>query len=222
MRQSIYYQSNWSNEVIVTECPEYPQLNDKRGQIQFHNEHNQHYLVIFNAPIPNGTFAVHINSQYLEPLYKIKKFGIKTPGQNQVDTVLVPNLFFCDNMILSNISIKFHLKLFELMRSIYVRPEKTLVVKATNALCVELTKLGNETKSQLFIPFKIPFQTFVGSTCQSGNDLYFFQLSDDVSDDDLQTVFAEEGSIEINEATFATLDQEKTVNSSIIDFCMKW
>ena len=218
----LHYQSNLSNKVIVRNCRDYPQLNDKRGQIQFDNEHNQHYLVVFESNIPNGTFAVHINSRYLELVYKIKKLGVTTPCQNQVDTVTVPNLFCCDNMTLSNISIKFHLKLFELMRSRYVRPEKALVVNATNALSAELLKLDNENKSHLFIPFKMPFQTFVGSTCQSGNGLYIFQLSDDVSDDNLETIFSEEGSIEISEATFETLRQDNTVHPSIIDFCMKW
>jgi hypothetical protein len=50
----------------------------------------------------------------------------------------------------------------------------------------------------------------------------FFQLSNEVSDDILQRVFAEEGTIELNEAKLATLAPGKTLHSTIIDFCVKW
>ena len=68
----IYYQSNVSNEIIVRDCPEYPQLNDSQGQIQSYNQQIGQYLVIFNSPNPTGAYAIHLYSQYLEPLHKIK------------------------------------------------------------------------------------------------------------------------------------------------------
>ena len=109
------------------------------------------------------------------------------------------------------------------MRSRYIRPEKTLVIQSTNALRVELTKLDNDSSSQLsFMPFKMPFWIFAGSTCKSGCGLFFSQLSNEVSDDILQRVFAEEGTIELNEAKLATLAPGKTLHSTIIDFCVKW
>ncbi len=50
-----------------------------------------------------------------------------------------------------------------------------LVIQSTNALHVELAKLDNEGISQpSFMPFKMPFQIFAGSTCKSGYGLVFF------------------------------------------------
>jgi hypothetical protein len=220
----IFYRNNFLSEIVVRDCAEYPQLNDSRGQIQSYNQQIGQYLVKFNSPNLTCAYAMHLCSQYLEPLHKIKKFGITTPGTNQVDqTVLLPNLLFCSNTTISPINIKFHWKLFELMRKRYIRPENTLVIQSTNALRVELTKLDNEAISHpSFMPFKMPFRIFAGSTCKSGCGLGFFELSNDISDDLLQRVFAKEGTIELNETKLATLAPGETLDSSIIDLCVKW
>ena len=221
----IFYRKNISNEIVVRDCAEYPQLNDSRGQIQSYNQHLGQYVVNFHSQNLTGAYAMHLCSQYLEPIHKIKKFGIMSPGTNQADeTVSVPNLLFCSNKTIPPpIHVKFHWKLFELMRKRYIRPENTLVIQSTNALCVELTKLDNQAISQSsFMPFKMPFWIFAGSICKSGCGLGFFQLSNEVSDDMLQRVFAEEGTIELNKTKLGTLAPGEILDSSIIDLCVKW
>jgi len=69
----IFYQKNISNEIVVRDCAEYPQLNDSRGQIQSYNQHLGQYVVNFHSQNLTGAYAMHLCSQYLEPIHKIKK-----------------------------------------------------------------------------------------------------------------------------------------------------
>jgi hypothetical protein len=71
-------------------------------------------------------------------------------------------------------------------------------------------------------PLRYHFWIFAGSTCKSGCGLGFFQLSNDISDDMLQRVFAKEGTIKLNETKLATLAPGDILDSSIIDLCVKW
>ncbi len=72
------------------------------------------------------------------------------------------------------------------------------------------------------MPFKMPFRIFAGSICKSGCGLGFFQLSNEVSDDMLQRVFAEEGTIDLNKTKLGTLAPGEILDSSIIDLSVKW
>ncbi len=83
--------------------------------------------------------------QYMEPLVKVKKFGITNSGTLQSkEIVSLPKMFLSSNTTTPTITIKFYWKLFELMRKRYVRPEKTTNNQSSNALRVESTKMDNE------------------------------------------------------------------------------
>ncbi len=47
-------------------------------------------------------------------------------------------------------------------------------------------------------------------------------LTNENWDDLLHTVFAEEGMFELNKTSFATLTPGQSLDSSIIDLCLKW
>jgi hypothetical protein len=81
----------------------------------------------------------------MEPLVKVKKFGITNSGTLQSkEIVSLPKMFLSSNTTTPTITIKFYWKLFELMRKRYVRPEKTTNNQSSNALRVESTKMDNE------------------------------------------------------------------------------
>ncbi len=68
------------------------------------------------------------------------------------------------------------------------------------------------------------FRVFDRSLFQSGRDLNFFELNMNVEtmDDLLETVFAEEGTIDFNKTSFDTLIPGHLFDSKIIDLCLKW
>jgi hypothetical protein len=77
----------------------------------------------------------------------------------------------------------------------------------------------------------MPFQVFDQSLFKSGCDLSYFalemnwgttSLTIDNMDDLLHRVYAEEGTIELKEASFGTLTPGQILDSSIIDLCFKW
>jgi hypothetical protein len=81
----------------------------------------------------------------MEPLHKVKNFGITNPGALQSkDIVSLPNLLCASDTTTPQITIKFYWKLFELMRKRFIRPEKTPKNQSSNALSVELLKMDNQ------------------------------------------------------------------------------
>jgi hypothetical protein len=75
-----------------------------------------------------------------------------------------------------------------------------------------------------FTSFKMPFWVFDLSLFQSGWDLDYFALDMNMEtmDDFLETGFAEEGTIDLNETSFDTLIPGHILDSNIIDLCLKW
>jgi hypothetical protein len=81
-----------------------------------------------------------------------------------------------------------------------------------------------------FNSFKMPFQVFDKTIFKSGSELSYFSLDNyqgtaltsDNWDDLLHTVFAEEGMFELNKTSFGTLIPGKSLDSSIINLCLKW
>jgi hypothetical protein len=87
-------------------------------------------------------------------------------------------------------------------------------------------KLEYSSLSYNFTFFKMPFQVFNQSLFKLSHDLYFFELDMNIGkspiDDLLQRVFAEEGTIDLNETSFGTLIPGKILDSNIINLCLKW
>jgi hypothetical protein len=128
------------------------------------------------------------------------------------------------------------------MRKRYVRLEKTTNNQSSNALRVELTKMDNKdvlkdqqnrndileysSLSCTFTFFKMLFHVFNQSLFKSSCDLFLFEFDMNMVtspiDDLLQRVFAEEGTIDLNETSFGTLIPGQILDSNIIDLCLKW
>ena len=85
-------------------------------------------------------------------------------------------------------------------------------------------RLENTSLQHNFTPFKMPFWVFDQSLFESGRDLDYFALDMNMGtmDDLLQIVFAEEGTIELNETSFGTLIPGQILDSNIIYLCLKW
>ncbi len=75
-----------------------------------------------------------------------------------------------------------------------------------------------------FTSLKMLFWEFDWSLFQSGQDLDYFALDMNMEtiDDLLETVFAKEGTIDLNETSFDTLIPGHILDSNIIDLCLKW
>ncbi len=126
------------------------------------------------------------------------------------------------------------------MRKRYVRPERTPENWSTNALLLELSKMDDEvimkdqqntvdtseytSLSYNFSSFKMLFQVLHQSLFKSGWNLDYFALDQNmgITDDMLQRVFAEEGTIEFYETSFGTLNLGQILDSNTIDLCLKW
>jgi hypothetical protein len=197
----------------------------------------------FNSPSSPSSFIMQLCPQYMEPLVKVKKFGITNLGTLQSkEIVSLPNMFLSSDTTTPTITIKFYWKLFELMRKRYVRPEKTTNNQSSNTLRVELTKMDDEdvlkdqqnrndileysSLSYNFTFFKMPFQVFDQSLFKSSCDFSFFEFDMNMGtspiDDLLQRVFAEEVTVDLNETSFGTLIPGQILDSNIIDLCLKW
>ena len=132
------------------------------------------------------------------------------------------------------------------MRKRFIRPEKTPKKQSINALSVESSKVDNHAilknqqitadKSKYtslqfnFNSFKMPFQVCDQSLFKLGCDLSFFELdknrgtalTSDDWDDLLHKVYVEEGTFELNKTSFGTLTSWQSLDSTIIDLCLKW
>jgi hypothetical protein len=200
-----------------------------------------------NSPTSSSSVVMQLCSQYMEPLHKVKNFGIINPGaQRSEEVVSLPNLLFGSDTKTPKIMIKFYWNLFELARKRFIRPEKTPKNQSINALSVELSKVENQAilknqqitgdKSKYtslqfsFNSFKKPFQVCDQSLFKLGCDLSFFELdknrgtalTSDNWDDLLHKVYVEEGTFELNKTSFGTLTSRQSLDSTIIDLCLKW
>ncbi len=76
----------------------------------------------------------------------------------------------------------------------------------------------------------MPFQVCDQSLFKLGCDLSFFELdknrgtelTSDNWDDLLHKVYVEEGTFEQNKTSFDTLTSQQSLDSTIIDLCLKW
>ncbi len=200
-----------------------------------------------NSPTSPSSVVMQLCSQYMEPLHKVKNFGIINPGaQWSKEVVSLPNLLFGSDTRTPQIRIKFYWKLFKLVRKRFIRPEKTPKNQSINALRVELSKVDNHailknqqitgdksknTSLQInFNSFKMPFQVCDQSLFKLGCDLSFFELdkkwgtalTSDDWDDLLHNVYVEEETFELNKTSFGTLTSQQSLDSTIIDLCLKW
>ena len=243
---NMFYQEKNLHEFVVLDCEMYPHLNGYRGRISSFNHQNGQYIVTLNSsqfslPSTPSSLVMQLYPQYMEPLAKMKKFGITIGGTLQTDEIVsLPNTLCASDTTRPHLKIKFYSKLFELMRKRYIRPESTPNFRSINALLAELTKMDDEssikdeqnrdirleyTALQYNLnSFKMPFRVFDRSLFQSGRDLNFFELDMNVEtmDDLLETVFAEEGTIDFNKTSFDTLIPGHLLDSKIIDLCLKW
>jgi len=81
---------------------------------------------------------MQIHSQHLEPLHRVKEFGLnKLSNQDGEEVVSLPNLLCGGDLSSPHIKIMFYLKVFELMRKRFLRPENIPSNKSINALLIE-------------------------------------------------------------------------------------
>jgi hypothetical protein len=147
---NMFYQVKSCPEFVVLDCALYPCLNGYRGQIQSFNLQNGQYILAvnrtqFNPPSSPSSFVMQLCPHYMEPLVKVKKFGITNSGTLQSKQIVsLPIMFLSSDTTTPTITIKFYWKLFELMRKRYIRPEKTTNNQSSNTLHVKLTKMDDE------------------------------------------------------------------------------
>ncbi len=99
-----------------------------------------------DSPTSPSSGVMQICFQYMEPLHKVKNFGILiNPGaQWSKEVVSLPDSLFGNDTKIPQITIKFYWKLFKLVRKRFIRPEKTPKNQSINALCIELSKVDNQ------------------------------------------------------------------------------
>jgi hypothetical protein len=241
-----FYQEKSSSDFVVLDCAVYSELNGYTGRIQssLRNQNGQYTVAVTNTEF---TSVIQLCPHYMEPLYKIKDFGITNSGaQQNEETVSLPNLLCGIDKKTLQITIKFYWKLFELMRKRFIRPENTKTNHSTNSLLIELSKMDDQARlknqqntSEIlvynsfqynFTSFKMPFQVFDKTLFKSGSELFYFSLdnyhgtalTNENWDDLLHAVFAEEGTFELNKTSFGTLTPGQSLDSSVIDLCLKW
>ncbi len=201
----------------------------------------------FNSPSSPTSVVMQLCSQYMEPLHKVKNSRIINLGaQRSKEVVSLPDLLFGSDTTTPQITIKFYWKLFELVRKRFIRPDRHQKNQSSNALRVELSKvddcaiLKNQQitgdKSEYtslqfnFTSFKMSFQIFDQTLFKSGCDLSFFDLdknqgtalASDNWDDLLHKVYVEEGTFEPNKTPYGTLTSWQSLDSTIVDLCLKW
>ena len=228
-----FYQVKNSTGVIVLDCAVYPALNGYTGQILSFIQQNGQYTVSVKSTQATSTcFIMQIHPQHLEPLHRIKDFGLnKLNNQEDEEVVSLPNLLCGCDLSSPHIKIMFNLRVFELMRKRFLRPEKTPSNQSINALLIELSKMDNQARYENasihhnFTPFKVPFQKNDKTVFTSGCNLTYFSFDTSSStnwDDIIQSVYAEEGTIELTKTTFDTLITGQKIDFRIIDLCLKW
>lgn len=238
-----FYQVKNSTGFIVLDCAVYPALNGYTGQILSFIQQNGQYTVSVKSTQPTSTsFIMQIHPEQLEPLHRIKDFGLnKLSNQEAEEVVSLPNLLCGDDLSSSHIKIMFNLRVFELMRKRFLRPENTPSNQSINALLIELSKMDNQARLKYqhnpgelyenasihhnFTPFKVPFQKNDKTVFTSGCNLTYFSIDTSSStnwDDILHSVYAKEGTIELTKTTFDTLIPGQTIDFRIIDLCLKW
>jgi hypothetical protein len=238
-----FYQVKNSTDFIVLDCAVYPELNGYTGQIQsFIHQNGQYTVSVKSTHATSTSFIMQIHPQHMEPLHRVKDFGLnKLSIQESEEVVSLPNLLCGSDMSTPHIKIMFNLKVFELMRKRFLRPENTPSNQSRNALLIELTKMDEQARlkdqqntSELFeytsghynfTSFKVPFQIIDKTLFNSGCNLAYFSIDTSSSknwDDALHSVYAKEGTIELNKTTFDTLSPGQSIDFRIIDFCVKW
>jgi len=237
---TLFYQVKNSTDFIVLDCP---QLTGYTGQIQSFIHQNGQFTVTVKTTQSISTLQIH--PQHMEPLHRVKEFGVLKLNllgiQQSEEIVSLPNLLYGSDMSTPYIKIKMNFKVFELMRKRFVRPEKTPSNLSRNALLTELSKLDYQARlqdqqktSELFdytsvrhnlTPFKMPFQIIDKTLFKSGCNLAYFSIDTSSSknwDDVLQSVYAKEGTIELDMKAFDTLTPGQCIDFRIIDLCLKW
>jgi len=227
----------------VLDCAVYPALNGYTGQILSFIQQNGLYTVSVKSTQATSTcFIMQIHPQHLEPLHRVKEFGLnKLSNQDGEEVVSLPNLLCGGDLSSPHIKVMFNLKVFELMRKRFLRPENTPSNQSINALLIELSKMDNQARLKYqhntgelfenasihhnFTPFKVPFQKNDKTVFKSGCNLTYFSIDTSSStnwDDILHSVYAKEGTIELTKTTFDTLIPGQEIDFRIIDLCLKW
>ena len=135
-----FYQVKNCHEFVVLDCALYPNLNGHRGRIKSFNHQNGQYIVTvnmiqFNSPSSPSSLVMQSCPHYMEPLVKVKKFGITNAATLQSkEVVSLWNTLCASDTTTPHITIKFHSKLFELMTKRYIKPESTPNSWSINAL----------------------------------------------------------------------------------------
>jgi hypothetical protein len=131
---NVFYQEKNFHEFLVLDCALYPHLNGYRGQISSFYYQNGQYIVTLTP----SSLVMQLYPQYMEPLVKMKKFGITNAGtlQNK-DIVSLRNTLCASDTTSPHITIKFYSKLFELTRKRYITLESTPNSWSINALRIE-------------------------------------------------------------------------------------
>jgi hypothetical protein len=239
-----FYQVKSSSDFVVLDCAVYSELNGYTGRIQSLKHQNGQYTVAVNVNNTEFTSVIQLYPHYMEPLYKVKDFGITNSGaQQNEETVSLPNLLSGIDKTTPQITItiKFYWKLFELMRKRFLRPENTPSNQSINALLNELSKMDNQARLKYqhntgelfekafihdnFTPFQVPFQKNDKTVFKSGCNLTYFSIDTSSNtnwDDVLHSVYAKEGTIELTKTTFDTLIPGQKIDFRIIDLCLKW
>jgi hypothetical protein len=110
----MFYQVKSCPEFVVLDCALYPHLNGYRGRIQSFILQNGQYIVAvnmtqLNSPSSPSSFVMQLCPQYMEPLVKVKKFGITNSGTLQSkEIVSLPNMFLSSDTTTPTITIKFY------------------------------------------------------------------------------------------------------------------
>jgi hypothetical protein len=240
---TMFNQVKNSTDFIVLDSP---QLNGYTGQIQTFILQNGQFTVTVKTTQSSSTcFMMQIHPQHMEPLHRVKEFGVLNLNllgiQQSEEIVSLPNLLYGSDISTPYIKIKMNFKVFELMRKRFVRPEKTPSNLSRNALLIELSKMDHQAMlqdqqktSELFdytserynlTPFKMPFQIIDKTLFKSGCNLPYFSIDTSSSknwDDVLHSVYAKEGTIELDMKTFDTLTPGQCIDFQIIDLCLKW
>ena len=244
---SLYYQEKSLYKFVLLDCQTNPHFNGCRGHITSFNHQNGQYTVSLDTSnqvgLASTSTSIVMNSypHYMEPMAKLKKFGIKKINSMQCNEIVsLPNHLYPSDTSSPLLQIKFYPRLFELMRKRNIRPETTPNFISIKGLRAELTKKNEESSVKVnqmkhmrmeytayqdkISSFIFPFRVNDQSLFQSGQNLSYFTLdvNTETMDDILDTFFRQEGSIKFHKSSFDTLIPGHLLDSNIIDLCLKW
>ncbi len=122
---NIFYWIKNSLDDVVVKRPNYCHLNGLTGKIQCFNKQTGQYVVAINSSgdcfSGSAAVVVHLCPYNMEPLYQVTEPGIKMSSKvKDEEVVSISNIFSVSEATDSDICVK----LFELIRRRFVRPEK--------------------------------------------------------------------------------------------------